>query len=772
MPGAPALALLALGVDRARADEQGEWEREADPDLFFVSPVDSDGHPTHVVVRVVDDQTGEGLPGATVALHSQDEYPITGLVAADRTGVSDTDGWVRIRANDLGWEPTWTLAYWLYVEAAEHAGAALPPGRGPQGFEIRLQRAHNVVVEVRDALDRPLSGAVIGVRNSRSCGHMNDQRIAVSGLDGMAVIPGLCAEGDYAVNPGWECCVVADGIELDYHNLVVPTRPSPPQILRHLPSRPIVGVNLDSTGEPLAGAHVGGGSFHRGPWALTDTEGRFRLVGTDLDSLDPTVEVVQEHDGMYADGHPPSPTFVAPPPGVRRVFRMPVPGEPPHKEAMVEVQVAARDSLSGEMIEDAPLVAWRDEDGWTARGSGEIDALPRGSFTILAGGGLSPYAPTRARIEVKDEEPAPLLLDVTRHPAVRVVLEDDPEEVETGVVSIALISAGDMREDGVAEEARAGRVSVPPDIECAFRVHFASEDHTHVEFFPIPPERGADQPPIRIHATRMAVVKARLAGPDGTVVPGWLLDRVQRHLDAWWQHWEPETPAEEEPAVSLYEEGVVELLAVPEGRTLVPKIIAAQVPTGSRGGAAVDLGTVRLEARGDRRLTILSTDGNPAETDSVRVIHDGVLRRLYPTEDDVYDPLLVPLAPGDEVIATARWSEDDVLVRTIRKTLEGPGPWTLRGDEPRTSLTVDATDENGNEILDAILVIDGRAYTETAYEDKSGKRHLVAIPGISPGPHRIAVAARNHRTRLYRIVLKAGERRTLTARLRSCPSER
>ena len=124
----------------------------------------------------------------------------------------------------------------------------------------------------------------------------------------------------------------------------------------------------------------------------------------------------------------------------------------------------------------------------------------------------------------------------------------------------------------------------------------------------------------------------------------------------------------------------------------MPRIITAQIPPGSRGGAAVDLGAVQLETRGDRRLTILSADGKPAETESVRVIRDGILRRLYPTEDDVYDPLLVPFASGDEVIATARWSEDEILLRTIRMTLEGPGPWTLRGDEGNTSLAVDARD--------------------------------------------------------------------------------
>ena len=216
---------------------------------------------------------------------------------------------------------------------------------------------------------------------------------------------------------------------------------------------------------------------------------------------------------------------------------------------------------------------------------------------------------------------------------------------------------------------------------------------------------------------------------------------------------------------------MVELLAVPEGRTLLPRIITAQIPPGARGGAAVDLGTVRLEARGDRRLTILSAAGKPVKTESVRVIHDGVLRRLHPTRDNVYDPLLVPFAPGDEVIATARWGKDEVLPRTIRMTLEGPGPWTLRGDEGKTSLAVDARDADGTEILDAILVIDGKAYRKTAWKDASGVRHLVAVRGISPGPHRVAVASRNRITRLYRIVLKEGERRTIRARLRPCPPD-
>ena len=760
-----ALALLTLGTGRVGAEDHGEWEREADADLFYVSPVDSEGYPTHVVVRVVDDLTGAALPGASVALHSQVEYPITGLVAADRTGVADEDGWVRIRASDLGWEPTWTLAYWLYVEAAGYAGAACAPGGGAEGREIRLQRAQHAFVQVRDALDRPVPGALIGVRSSQTCGHMNDQRIAVAGLDGKAVIPGLCAEADDDINPGWECCAVADGIEMTYHDLVVSRRPGGPQILRHAPSRPIVGIVRDAAGRPLAGAHVGGGGLHRGPWAETDAAGRFRLVGADPSAR---VRVVQEYPGMYAEDSPPFPSFVPPPRGVRRVFRMPAPGEPPLEEEMVQVRIDVRDAQSGEAIENAGLVAWREGDGWTVRATDEIHALPRGSFTVRAGGGLSSYASTSARFDVTEEEPPPLRLEVTRHPAIRVHLEDDLEDV-----SISLVSSVDIRSgEGLVQEIKSGRVCIPPEMACAFRVEFTTQGHHHVEFIPIPVKRRADLPPLRIHASRAAIVRAQLAGPDGEIVPGWLLPNARGVLDTSWQDWEAETPAHAKPTVSLYKEGAVELLAVPEGRTLTPRIITAHVRPGSRGGEPLDLGVVRLEARGDRRLVILGADGEPAGVEALRVVRDGAQRHLYTTENDVYDPLLLPFGPGAEVIATACWSEDEQRPRTLRKRLEGQGPWTLRGDEQVTSLAVDVMDEEGNALPDAILVIDGKAYAETGYAAEDAARRHAPVRGLAPGPHRVVVTARGHAARVYRVVLKQGESRTMKVRLRANQPER
>jgi hypothetical protein len=99
-------------------------------DVFYVSPMDARGNPTHVVFRVVDDVSGEPLPGATATLRQEDDEPVTGIVAAIRTGVADAEGWIRMRADDLGWEPTWLGVVKAYVEAPGHAGLAYTKGTG------------------------------------------------------------------------------------------------------------------------------------------------------------------------------------------------------------------------------------------------------------------------------------------------------------------------------------------------------------------------------------------------------------------------------------------------------------------------------------------------------------------------------------------------------------------------------------------------------------------------------------------------------------------
>jgi hypothetical protein len=273
-----ALALLGLVGGPAFGDDGESAFVELAPERFYVPPLDERGRPTHVVLRIVDDATGAPIPGATAALHAQSEFPITGLVPSDRTEAADAEGWVRIRADDLGWEPTWVGAFWTYVEAPGYGGVAVVDGR--IDGEVRLSRSRRHVVQVLDALDRPVAGALVGARSSRTCGHMPDQRLAVSDAHGLATLADLGPAGADPDAMGWELWVAAPSIQGDYHDVTLSAFPGPPQVLRHLPSRPIEGVVVDTAGEPVAGAHVGthdGG--HRGPWCTSGADGSFRLIG-------------------------------------------------------------------------------------------------------------------------------------------------------------------------------------------------------------------------------------------------------------------------------------------------------------------------------------------------------------------------------------------------------------------------------------------------------------------------------------------------------------
>jgi hypothetical protein len=740
------LLALAASAATARAEppvDDGEWEREA-PERVYVSPVGVEGLPTHVVLRIVDDGTGAGIPGATVALISQTEHPTTGLVAAERVGVADEEGWVRVRADDLGWGAAWPGVLWAYVEAPGRAGTAFEAH--PSG-EVRLRPAENVVVEVRDPLDRPVAGAVIGARISCTCGHYPDQRVATTAADGRAVLRDLGSGREPGL--GWEGWVVHDALLSDYVD-VLPRgrRPDAPVVLRHDGSRPLEGVVLDADGKPAVDLAVGTFGSHRGPWTRTDDLGRFRLVGADLERH--RVSVVDERVRYRYGVDPPPPSFVAPPAGFRRVFRMPREGEAAPETHAVEVVL--RDARTGEEVDDV-VVAVRDEDGWTERlGDEAIERLPEGAYAVLGGGALSPWAPSRVRFEVRPGTANRLVVDLAPNPLVRFLFEDDPKAVGAWIVSAT--------EERFLDEATlvAGVVPAASGEPCAFRL-VRGERTTVVA---VPAARGADAPPVRLHAPGPTVVRVALEGPDGQPVAGWVTHDLAAHLPHdHYADWDAKEPARTDPRTALHAEGTVDLLVVPEDRALAPRTWAVRIPPEARDGAEVDGGRVRLAPRGDRRLRMVLPDDSGGPW-SVRVLRDGRWREGWADDDGVFDPPLMPLATGDVVEVDAEWVPGKVAARRVAKRLEGPGPWELRSDLPATSLLLRATEVDGAP-LDALLVIDGRAYGPWADSEGSGPPEVV---GLDPGPHLVAVAAANRATRQFRVLLKEGEHRTISASLR------
>ncbi|HVG94335.1 MAG TPA: hypothetical protein VND21_07800, partial [Planctomycetota bacterium] len=755
----PALLLVGLlAGGGARAEEPAEWERDAPPDLFYVSPMDASGNPTHVVFRVVDDVSGEPLPGATATLRQEDDEPVTGIVAAIRTGVADAEGWIRMRADDLGWEPTWLGVVKAYVEAPGHAGLAYTKGTGG---EARLARARDVVVEVRDAFDRPVAGATIGVHSAGLCGHMPDLRAAVTDLEGRAVIPALGFEGGDDDAEGWEAWVSGEGLLGDYHDIAVPLLPSPPQVLHHSPSPTVEGTILDAEGKPAAGVRVGTLNRHRGPWTTTDSVGCFRLVGTQAFE-----EITVRSDEVRSSPGPHEwPWFTAPPHGVRRILRLGPKGERAAPEPAHEVEVVLVDAATKAPIEsDIPFfVAVRDGDGLTFE---EPKRLPSGSWSLRLGGGATVWAEASARLEVKDEMPEPVRLEASRNPDLRIAFADDPDAVR-----VTLVTATAERAIS-PEELASGKIAVGVGVEAAFRIESGRNDEPpgpRVEFVPVPKERPPDAPPLRLHATAPLRLHARCEAPDGKPAAAWLTTDLERWLGAGdLLPWDAETPASPEPEVAVHASGSVDVLVVPGDRTFAPRVVTVAIPEGAAEGTRIDLGSVRFAPRGEPHLTVLLPDGTPAEWTSLRVIRGDVVRRGNPSEDRSFDAFPFTLATGDLVEVKAWWREDGAVTwaQPVRRRLEGPGPWTIRGDLPSTSIVL----EPAETYPDLTLVVDGAERTATPWTADDGKRHLAEVAGLSPGPHQVAVSAPNHLTRLYRVVLKEGERRVLSPRLTPRPA--
>lgn len=239
--------------------EPEEWDRELPVE------VDLDGHSgTHLPIRVVDDATGEPIPGARIDNWWESSTPMPGEweELIEQSVVTDRDGWAVVRREGA--------APWWFVEA---------PGRGPVGEmglmdEFRLRPGVDATVEVRDFLDRPVPGTAVEVL--LGCGHTPFVRCEVSDAAGRLLLRSV----DMKASRLW---VRAEGLagrsrgyEKDLGDL---EEEGGVRILRCLPGPVVEGIVRDARGAPVAGAAVGTLDSHRGPWTRTGPDGRFRLLG-------------------------------------------------------------------------------------------------------------------------------------------------------------------------------------------------------------------------------------------------------------------------------------------------------------------------------------------------------------------------------------------------------------------------------------------------------------------------------------------------------------
>lgn len=215
------------------------------------------------LTRLVDDLDGTPIAGADVYLVPESNHPIAGEFWFSHRGTSDAEGFVRIPQPNLvrGW----------HLQVMKHPVRGVVARTGDVEPIWRIGRTFDVPLEIRDWADRPAAGALVGFCGG--CGHSPDIANATAAANGFAVMRGIDPQQDIR-----DLYVQHPGLQVYYDS--VQWRPGePPMIVRCRYGPVLRGTVVDDRGEPVAGAFVRGGGFHRGPWGKTAADGSFTILG-------------------------------------------------------------------------------------------------------------------------------------------------------------------------------------------------------------------------------------------------------------------------------------------------------------------------------------------------------------------------------------------------------------------------------------------------------------------------------------------------------------
>jgi len=414
--------VLAFATFPAPGDPEGEWRRPYAPVLPGAAPLDAEGYPTLLAIRVLGDDGSGPVPlaGARVSGWSEDTGPES--VRSEKLGEGATD---EFGIANVRWAPSPYPPFHWVVEAK---GWAVWHDVGLQD-EVILVPATTRRFRVLGPLGEPLVGA--RVEWFHGCPHAPTLRSAVSDGAGVVTLEDLAAE------PGGELWITAPGVAPGPYSFsrIFLAREGALPTLATDPGRTARGLVVDRDGSPRPGLTVREIGYPRGPVTTTDEKGRFVLHGVDRGALGvflpdrtesgrPAVSVEQFVEDV--------PLRITLDPERPRAH-----GEDETRHRL-DVLVVRNwpESDASLPVDGIPVTAARLTDGFVARGeTGRIadglfsGQLPPGEYRVIVGGGLSEVVRAERMVIVPGTESSPVRFVLDSQPTLWIRGEKPDEDL-------------------------------------------------------------------------------------------------------------------------------------------------------------------------------------------------------------------------------------------------------------------------------------------------------------------------------------------------------
>ncbi|MCC7137612.1 MAG: hypothetical protein IT460_04195 [Planctomycetes bacterium] len=718
------LAARSEGDDKERpqANPPSTWAVRdvADP---FEGTADFVVKPTALSVRVVDQQ-GRGIPGARIYYVGEATHPLPRLVnEKDDVLYGPTDEWGRLRIDEA--EVSWSH---MLVLAEGYAPSNEWRSAGSDSV-CELARGEDLPVTVVDPLERPVANALVGYR--LYCGHTPDVRQATTDANGRAVLPRIDRRHTKWLWPVGESIAAEDfatGGGYDFSRRGILLRPEWGVVA--------TGTVVDAKGIRVAGAAVGDGGWHRGPWTFTDRNGTFRLLGLapfDHFQVDPDDDTLGEATSGNAVAVP----------GVASQVRLPSKDGSPEEaeEATFTIRVRSADAARP-ITRNDQVIAWRPVDGRVAdraeRGSdGTVELLlPAGSWVVRLEGPLEYGGSGEASLDVK----GPAEVNVQRE-TTRTFRVDASALTEEDLVRLGALG----RSVDVTEAARKGSIVLPASGVSVLQV----ARPPRMRSVQVPPAAATGASPFPLLPPSATTITARLRGPGDAEPKAGV--RIESRLPTFLSEDDEEVETEALP-LATESIGLAWFVARPKDEKLAG--VAVEVDLGHGELPTIDLGELRFPERSSMIVSIEPPSGVAAEETFVRGevpnIDWGWLATAAAEE-----PNRLPFSlPADSMLVGS--AKNCVPVRV---PADGPGPYRVAW--PKGALEVVVPTANG-EILDRVhVLVDGERF------EAGPARRVVWVGGIAAGEHRVLVAAPGRKAREYRATWADGETKWLSADLPS-----